>query len=309
MHLLLNYTRDKSGDDHEMIDVELNAFLNNLNETNRKPAAKTYRSVLTSFGTWLDKRGKTLSTFTTNDADTYFRTIENIYTANMFLGALKSYMAYKFRTLPAEDPQFAVGMQKYMQLESIKARQKRRIPGKVALTPDEIAELLGIIEKRKHHEVLYAGTVLCFLWGARSLEQEHFMRASGIEHHAEYRWDKNEMMLWTTKVHYMRFLAWHPKFTPYIKTWVKALPFTTPGEYLTTHLNKYEIGGLHITSRVGRKSVQTNLILNGAESWIVDAVLGHQNTSSISDTYTDFTMYEPKIKDVFVNKHYMNELI
>lgn len=288
-----------------MTDVELNRFLQNLNESNRQPAAKTYKSVLSTFSSWLEQRGSTLSTFTTTEADTYFRNIQNVYTANMFLGALKSYMAYRFRSLPADDPRFAVGMQRYMQLESIKARPKRRVPGKVALTPSEVADLLAMIKKRKHHEVLYAGAVLCFLWGARPIEQEHFMRSSGIQHRAEYQWNKNEMMLWTSKVHYMRFLAWHEKITPYVKTWVKALPFTTPGEYLTTHLNSYNIGGVNVTARTGRKSVQTNLILGGADGWIVDAILGHSNTNSIADTYTDFTMYQSKIKDVLVNKHYL----
>jgi integrase len=292
-----------------MIDVELNKFLENLNDSNRKPAAKTYRSVLTTFAGWLEGRGSTLSTFTTTEADTYFRNIKNVYTANMALGALKSYMSFRFRSIPAGDPKSAIEHQRYLQLESIRARPKRRVPGKVALTPSEVSELLEEIKRHKRSEVLYAGTALIFLWGARSMEQEHFMRDIGIPHHAEYRWDKNEMMLWTSKVHYMRFLAWHEKFTPYIKTWVKALPFTTPGEYLTTHLNRYTIGGVNITSRVGRKSVQTNMILDGVEGWIVDAILGHQNTNSIADTYTDFSMYESRIKDVFVNKHYMNELI
>ena len=288
-----------------MTDVEVNKFLQNLRDSNRSPAAKTYKSVLTSFSTWLEERESTLSTFTTTEADTYFRNIENAYTANMFLGALKSYMAFRFRSLPGDDPRFAVGHQRYMQLESIKARPKRKMRGKVALTPDEVSELLGIVEKRKHHELLYAGTVLCFLWGARPIEQEHFMRANGINHHAEYRWDKNEMMLWTSKVYYMRYLAWHEKFTPYVKTWIKHLPFTTPGEYLTTHLNRYNIGGINVTARTGRKTVQTNLILNGVEGWIVDAILGHSNTNSIADTYTDFTMYESKIKEALIDKHYM----
>ena len=288
-----------------MMDVELNKFLQNLRDSNRSPAAKTYKSVLTSFSTWLEERGSTLSTFTTSEADTYFRNIENAYTANMFLGALKSYMAYRFMSIPAEDPRSTVAHQRYMQLDSIKARPKRKVRGKVALTPDEVSELLGLVKKRKRHDLLYAGTVLCFYWGARPIEQEHFMRATGIPHHAEYRWDRNEMMLWTSKVHYMRYLAWHEKITPYVKLWAKSLPFTTPGEYVTTHLNSYNIGGVKITARTGRKTVQTNMILNGIEGWIVDTILGHQNTTSIADTYTDFTMYESKIREALVDKHYM----
>jgi site-specific recombinase XerD len=292
-----------------MIDVELNRFLDYLTNSKKSPAAKTYRSSLSSFVSWLEERNKTLSTFTTADADEFFCNIENQNTANMFLAALKSFMSHRFRSMSVEDPRFPIENQRYLQLDYIKTRKKRMNRGKVALTPSEISELLEEIKRHKRSEVLYAGTALVFLWGARSMEQEHFMRASGIQHPAEYRWDKNEMMLWTSKVDYMRFLAWNEKFTPYVKTWVKSLPFTTPGEYLTTHLNKYTIGGINPTARTGRKSVQTNLVMSGVEGWIVDEILGHSNKNSISDTYTDFSMHEARIKDVFMNKHYMNEIV
>jgi integrase len=291
------------------MDVELNKFIKVLDNTNRSPAAKTYMSVLGSFVSWLNDREKTLYTFTTSDADEYFRTIKNPHTANVFLGALKSFMLWKSNLLLPDHPRYHIEMQRYNQLKNLKARQIITKREKVALNPSEISELLEEIKRHKRSEVLYAGTVLTFLWGARSTELEHFMRANGIENHAVYRWDKNEMMLWTTKRHYMRFLAWNDKFTPYIKTWIKALPFTTPGTYITTHINNYTIGGIVPTSRTGRKSVQTNLTMDGVEGWIVDAILGHSNKNSIADTYTDFSMYESHIKDVFVNKHYMNEII
>lgn len=287
-----------------MIDTELEKFLKYLMESNRAPAAKSYRTALTSFVSWLRERDKTLSTFTTADADVFFRNIENPHTANMFLAALKSFMANKYRSMPPDDPRFAIEMQRYMQMESIKARPNRLKHEKVALTPSEIGDLLELIEKRKN-PVLYAGTVICFLWGARSMEQEYFMRAEGIQHPAVYRWNKNEMMLWTTKVHHPRFLCWNEKFTPYIKTWVKALPsFTVPGEWLTSRLHNYEIKNLRITSRVGRKSVQTNFRMDGIEDWIIDATLGHAS-KNMADTYSDFTIYESKIKDALVNKHYL----
>jgi integrase len=292
-----------------MIDVELNKFITILSTTNRSPAAKTYMSILGSFVSWLRDREKTLYTFTTADADEYVRNIKNPHTANMFLGSLKSFMLWKSTSILIDDPRSFIETQRYNQLKTLKARPIITKREKIALNPSEISELLEEIKRHKHSEVLYAGTALTFLWGARSIEQEHFMRDNGIEHHAEYRWDKNEMMLWTTKRHYMRFLAWNNKFTPYIKTWVKALPFTTPGTYVTTHINNYTIGGINPTSRTGRKSVQTNLTMDGIEGWIVDAILGHKNRNSIADTYTDFSMYESRIKDVFVNNHYMNELI
>ena len=114
------------------------------------------------------------------------------------------------------------------------------------------------------------------------------------------------MMLWTSKVHHMRFLAWNEKFTPYIKTWVKAVPsLTIPGEWLTKRLHTTDISGVKITSRVARKSVQTNLRIEGVDEWIVDEVLGHENKYSIANTYVDFTMTEPVIKEALVNNHYL----
>lgn len=291
-----------------MIDVELKKFIERLNTTNRESAARTYLYVLSPFTLWLEKRNKNLSTFTTADADEYFRNIENANSANMFLASLKSLVSSKILLIPDGDPQYAIEHQRYTKLKAIRAKPTRAVRKKVALTPNEVAELLHEIQKKKKHELLFAGTALCFLWGARPIEQEYFMLPAGIPHHAEYRWDKNEMLLWSAKVHTTRFLAWNDKFTPYVKLWVKELPFTTPGKYLTSHLNKYEIGGVKITARVGRKSVQTNLTLGGVDAWIINAILSHTDDTEAS-TYTDYTMYESKIKDVFVNKHYMNELI
>ena len=295
-----------------MIDVELNRFLDYLVNSKRNPAAKTYRSSLSSFVSWLGERNKTLSTFTTADADEFFRNIENQNTANMFLASLKSFMAHKFQSMSVEDPRFAIENQRYMQLGALRARPTRTKRAKVALTPLEVGELLDVIKRRRNHEVLYAGAVLCFYFGARPMEQEHFMRTSGVQNPAVINWKNNSMMLWTTKLCVPRYLAWHDKITPYVKTWCGALPFTTPGEWITTHLNNYEIGGVKITARTGRKTVQTNFRMGGIEDWITDAVLGHVNrNSAISDTYSDFTMYEKNIRDAFINKHYMivNDII
>ena len=295
-----------------MIDVELEKFLTYLSEATKAPAAKTYRTSLTSFVSWLRDRDKTLSTFTTPDAEIFFRNIENRNTANVFLASLKSFMAHKYQSLTPDDPRFRIEMERYMQLRSLKARPYRQEREKVALTPSEVGELFDVIRSRRNHEVLLAGAVVCFLWGARSMEQEYFMRPDKIPHAAEIRWNKNEMLLWTSKVHHMRFLAWNEKFTPYVKTWVKSLPsITTPGEWLTPRLHNFEIGGVEITSRVGRKSVQTNFRMEGVDEWIINSTLGHTDKNSISDTYSDFTIYESKIKDALVNKHYLitNEIV
>ena len=289
-----------------MIDPDLKKFIQSLVDSKRAPAAKTYMSILSAFTAWLRDRNKTLSNFTTSDAEEYFRNIENNNTANMLLGSLKSFLAYKFKSLQPGDPRMAIEHQRYLQLSSIRARPKRSKREKMALTPDEIGELLDGIKGRKNHEVLLAGTIVAFLWGARSFEQEYYMRPTGIKHPAEYRWNKNEMMLWTSKVHHMRFLAWDEKFTPYVKTWVKALPsITIPGEWLTKRLHNTYISGVRITSRVARKSVQTNLRIDGTAEWIIDEILGHENKNSIANTYVDFTMTEPIIKEVLVNNHYL----
>lgn len=288
-----------------MIDSELDAFILHLRNSNRAPAAKTYMSVLSAFSSWLRERNKSLSTFTTADAEEYLRNIENPNTANMALGALKSFMAYKFRSMAAGDPKTAVEFQRYLQLGSIRPRPKRQKREKVALTPVEVGELLDVIRKRRNPEVLLAGTVVNYLWGARSMEQEHFMRPSGIDHPAKYNWKNNTVSLWTTKVHHYRHLSWNEKFTPFVKTWVKALPVATPGEWLTQRLNVHDIGGVRITSRVGRKSVQTNFRLEKVDEWIIDEVLGHENRNSIANTYVDFTMTEKEIDNALMNNHYL----
>lgn len=290
-----------------MIDIELEKFLKYLMESKRLPAAKTYRSVLVPFISWLGERNKTLATFTTPDADTFFRNIENRNTANMFIAALKGFMAYRYQSLPPDDPHVPVEMQRYMQLQMIKARPYRQKREKVALTPDEVGELFDAIKKRKTHDVLIAGTVVCFLWGARAQEQEYFMRSSGVPHAAKYDWKNNSVILWTSKVHHPRFLCWNEIFTPYVKTWVKSLPtLDEPGKWLTQRLRRFEVGGLRITSKVGRKSFQTNFRMEGVEEWIINSVLGHTDKNSpVSDAYGDYTIYESKIRDALVNKHYL----
>lgn len=289
-----------------MADAELSRFIKYLSVSKRKPAAVTYKSVLTSFISWLGERDKTLSMFTIADVDEYYRNIENNHTANMFLGALKSFSKYKYASLPFGDPTATLESQRIQQLGQLKSRPKRGKRGKVALTPSEVGELLHLVKKRRNSDVLYAGTTLAFYFGARPIELELYMRASHTDHPAIYNWKNNTMQLWTAKVHFPRFLAWNPKLTPLIKTWCAALPkFTNPGEWLTTHLHDYEINGVKITSRVARKTVQTNFRINGIEDYITDAVLGHVSQSPMGDTYMDFTQMEGRIKDVFVNKHYM----
>ena len=109
-----------------MIDPELNKFIKHLKDSNRSPAAKTYLSVLSSFATWLKDRNKNLSGFTTSDATEYFRNIENPNSANMFLGSLKSFMAYRFMSIPADDPKAMIEHQRYLQLTPLPHDQSAR---------------------------------------------------------------------------------------------------------------------------------------------------------------------------------------
>jgi integrase len=125
---------------------------------------------------------------------------------------------------------------------------------------------------------------------------------------------KREMIVQTAKTGVERYLAWHPRLDPYIKTWydyVKrrgGLPYS--GQWLTKTL-KYEmgtrvveIGKTAVTSRTCRRTFETQMRLLGVQDIIIRAVLGHTDVS-MSDVYTDWTEFAPEIRKVMENNHYM----
>ncbi|MGP8138294.1 MAG: hypothetical protein ACLQCW_00545 [Methanoregula sp.] len=114
------------------------------------------------------------------------------------------------------------------------------------------------------------------------------------------------MQLYTAKTGDYRYLAWHPVITPHLKRWIAALPtFAYPNAWLTTRIKEYTVGGVRVTAKTGRKTVQTQFRLAGISDHITDAVLGHVSRSAMGDHYTDFTQFEPEIKRAMVDRHYM----
>ena len=289
---------------------EISRYIAHLIKSDRKPAAKTYKSVLFSFSTWLDLHGKTFDTFNTVDVEEYMSGLKNHNTANMFSGAIRGYMKFRVATLQFNDSTVMIETQRMNQLSLIKPRAIRSQREKVALTSDELKSLLELMGKKTNsvkNQLVYAGTILHFYFGARPVELAQWLRTSGVEHPAQIDWKKNEMQLWTAKVKHYRYLPWHESITPILKMWYTHLPLDEPSaEWLTRHINKYTIGGVHITAKTGRKTVQTQMRMHGVDDFLTDCILGHVSKSSaIGSIYTDFTFFETKLQDVMRKNHYM----
>lgn len=289
---------------------EITRYITHLIKSDRKPAAKTYKSSLYIFSSWLDSHGKTFDTFNTVDVEEYMSTFKNHNTANMFSAAIRGYMKFRVATLQFNDPTVMVETQRFNQLSLVKPRAIRAQREKVALTSDELKSLLDVMGKKSNtvkNQLIYAGTILHFYFGARPVELAHWLRSSGVEHPAQIDWKNNEMQLWTAKVKHYRYLPWHESITPILKMWHSHLPLDPPpAEWMTRHINKYTIGGVHITAKTGRKTVQTQMRLGGVDDFLTDCILGHVSKSSaIGSIYTDFTMFQTKLQDVMREKHYM----
>ena len=289
---------------------EIARYISHLIKSDRKPAAKTYKSVLFSFSTWLDLHGKTFDTFNTIDVEEYMSGLKNHNTANMFSGAIRGYMKFRVATLQFNDSTVMIETQRMNQLSLIKPRAIRSQREKVALTSDELKSLLELMGKKTNsvkNQLVYAGTILHFYFGARPVELAQWLRTSGVEHPAQIDWKKNEMQLWTAKVKHYRYLPWHESITPILKMWYTHLPLDEPSaEWLTRHINKYTIGGVHITAKTGRKTVQTQMRMHGVDDFLTDCILGHVSKSSgIGDVYTDFSFFQGKLQEVMRDKHYI----
>ncbi len=290
-------------------DLEINRFTKYLIDIGKIPAARIYKSSLRGFSFWLGNRQKTFDTFTVIDTQEYMTGLKNNSTANIFLGAIRGYMKFRNVTLPTGDPRALIETQRENQLRGIKSRSKRIKREKVALTVGDLKDFLTRLEKQPktpRNDLVYSGVILHWYFGARPVELGYWLRTSGVEHPAEIDWKNNSMQLYTAKTGEYRFLAWHPKITPHLKRWCEAIPsFIHPNAWLTTRINQYTIGGVHITAKTGRRTVQTQFRLGGIPDYITDAVLGHVSHSAMGDRYTDFTQFEPEIRSAMVDRHYM----
>ncbi len=292
-----------------MDDLEINRFTQYLTSVGKIPAARIYKSSLRGFSFWLSNRQKTFDTFTVIDAQEYMSGVKNNSTANLFLGAIRGYMKFRNVTLPIGDPRVLIETQRENQLRGLKSRSKRIKREKVALTVEDLREflaVLGRLPKTPRNELVYCGVILHWYFGARPVELGHWLRTSGVEHPSEINWKNNTMQLYTAKTGDYRFLAWHPAITPHLKRWIAALPtFAYPNAWLTMRIKEYTVGGVRVTAKTGRRTVQTQFRLSGIPDYITDHVLGHVSRSAIGDIYMDFTQMESQIKDAMIRDHYM----
>jgi len=154
-------------------DFEINRFAHYLTSVGKIPAARIYKSSLRGFSLWIADRQKTFDTFTVIDVQQYMTGLKNNSTANIFLGAIRSYMKFRNVTLPTGDPRVLIETQRENQLRGIVYRSKRTKRVKVALTVDELREFLNILKKKPktpRNELVYSGVILHFYFGARPVE-------------------------------------------------------------------------------------------------------------------------------------------
>ena len=63
---------------------------------------------------------------------------------------------------------------------------------------------------------------------------------------------------------------------------------------------------MKVTAKTARKSLQTQMRLDGVSDVFINSILGHiSRGSAMGDAYTDFTKFDAHIDDLMKNKHYM----
>jgi hypothetical protein len=291
-------------------EFEIIRYTEYLAKCDRIPAAKTYRSVLRSFSSWLRTIKRDFDTFTTDEAEQYASKFSSANTCNMFLGAIRNYMDFRARNIPYTDLNYVKETHRRDQLKGIRNKPRRSKREKIALDAEEVKVLLDKIQASpgtKLNKVLLSGTLVHFWFGARPIELGYWLQTKGVKYPAKIDWKNNTMELWTAKVKFYRHLSWADALTPHLKLWYNTIPsFTDPNEWLTRHLHKFNINGVHITAKTARKTLQTQMRVDGVNDVLIDSVLGHMShSSSIGDVYTDFTKFNPLIDDLMKNKHYM----
>ena len=233
--------------------MTLSAYLRYLRDVGKLEAADRYYYALKNFERWLKERGKTFEDFTGTDVERFIASIENPYTANATLAAIKGYTAYRVKECSPE--RFIEEDRRYHVIEAI---PYRNIPTRLtedgrafavirkALTPDEVGVL---IERCEDKPLLQAGVVTTFYFGWRPVEATLRLAKAKID------WDRRIMTIQGAKTQDERFLVWHPVITPYLKAWYRAQPLYK--RWLTVHLGGVTINGVNVTAKSGRRTVET----------------------------------------------------
>jgi len=290
-------------------DLPSNEYINHLKSVGKESAAILYGSLLFKFQKWLDKNGHPLLEETNPVlVEQYLATLKSQSAVDGSLAAIRGYFKYTSQSLPLGDPRVAIELQRLNQISAIRPKRKPRVMKKIALGPAELKQLLEKMQDAEVSEELYAGVVVLFYFGARAQEFAKLLNKANVD------FKKREMRIQTCKTYVERYLSWHPRLDPYMKTWHKfvkktgGLPY--PGQWLTKTLKselgmkKVKIGDVEVTSRTCRRTFETQMRLLGNRDIIIRAVLGHTN-ANIGDVYTDWTMFQPDIDKAMRENHYM----
>ncbi|RLI80988.1 hypothetical protein DRP04_07110 [Archaeoglobales archaeon] len=302
--------------------MRIEDYINYLKDIGRIEAAERYYYALKNFEEWLKSKGKTLDDFTSTDVEKFLVSISNPHTANIALAAIRGYTAYRVKECPFdkfiyEDRRFhAIEEIPYRKISTKLTEDKKTLTiVRKALTPDEVKELIEMTESKP---LLQAGIVTTFYFGWRPVEATLRLAKAKID------WKNRIMTIQGAKTQDERFLVWHDSITPYLRTWYKAQPLYK--RWLTMHLCSYNINGVKVTAKVGRKTVETQLrkafvraimvgetIITptgktGVEQFLIDSWLGHK-TTPIQDIYTDLSEFITDLKYLAEEKHYLVEVL
>lgn len=279
-----------------------------LENSDRKPASRVYWFSLKAFEDWLKSFGKSINDFTSSDFIQYMGILRNANTANLTRAAVKGYLKYRAGSLPLGDSSSLIENQRVSQISLIRNKRRERKFEKVALTPEETKKFLNNLGNSGIDPLIYHLAVVDAYCGARPIEIEEFLGEAKI------KWKDNSMIIKTAKTGNERFLCWDDRITPHLKYIYDLLPLKYAGSHLTKGLHSWQkhnprvkIPGLIVTSRVFRKTFQTNQRIIGTPDLYVDHVLGHVSKSSaIGDVYTSWDMLIPRIRELMTtDEHYM----
>ena len=292
---------------------ELAEYFSYMEQIGKPKAARAYRYAIAGFETWLNKQYRDFSSFTVNDVTMYMSGMDKPKTANLFRTALITYLKYRAGSMMVGDPAYMNEVQRMSQLRMVQPRKQTREFEKIALTITEVKSLLDKL-KKNFDTFSYSLGVLYAYFGARPGEFEGFF-ADGKFHSlktAKINWKNRSMVIITEKTWNKRLLVWHPKITPYIENVIAGLPCPYPARNFSMKMyrfqsgNKNLIGGIRVTAKTLRRTVQTNQRLLGSPDVAIDHVLGHvSKSSSMGDIYTDQTMLEPVLREMMEKNHYM----
>jgi integrase len=232
-------------------------------------------------------------------------------TANLFRGAIITFIKYRAGSMDMGNPSYMIEVQRLSQMQMAPRRRKIREFEKIALTPQEVMILLSKI-KKNFGEPMYSMAMVFAYTGARPGELEGF-KIGDVWHSlktAKIDWKRRTALVTTEKTHNQRLIIWCPQMDRHFRTFHDSLPCLYPGRNFSMHMYRWQsgdknmVGGIKTTAKTLRRSFETNHRILGVPQLLVDHVLGHTK-GSISDVYTDYTAFEPKLRDFMERGHYM----